>query len=234
MLNGSWKNPLFVKGMTRDEDHMWTRTPEALARLTWSDLPYLCRIMTFCGIRSAGGGPVMFPKIDGNISLYWSKQVLSLGAGLELFLQQQHLKPADHDRVAATWNFLIDNNMLYQQYQHVPPVVQEIQVEEATFMHNVDEEQQPLHHGQEAFGGFVFQGEDDPGPRGGDVNLEDTVIAIDTETEELVMFTMQELMAMLFPELFPLRDGHFSLWHQRVKGCTMEQIAAAGGQLWSL
>lgn len=233
MLNGPWKNPLFVKGASRDQDQVWSKTPSALSNLTWADLPYLCQVMTFCGLQ-ARGGPLMFPKVSGNVSLYNSRRSLTLGSGLASFLEQEDLGTADRDQIIAAWNFLVGHNRLYREYGNIGLDSADLDLRGATFVRDIMDEQRPVNVGQEAFGGFVIRGEDEPGPRAGDIAIEDVAVAIDSETEELVTFAAEDLMAKVFPELFPLGNGHFSLWHQKKKGRTQAQTAAARNQTWSL
>lgn len=234
MLNGPWKNPLFVKGATAEQDRMWSRTPEALAELKWSDLPYICKIMTFCGIKAGHGGPVMLPRLEGNVSLYTSRSVLSIGSGLESFLDERKTPAADRERIASAWNFLVDNNQLYRQQQHVQHVEPRLQTGQATFVRDVEDTRRPVHAGQAPFGDFVIRGEDEPGPRAGDIDIGEVAVGVDPVTEELVSFAEKDLMAQVFPELFPLGDGHFSLWHQKVKGRSAAEIHVARGKSWSL
>ncbi|KAI8595614.1 hypothetical protein EDD21DRAFT_420487 [Dissophora ornata] len=47
----------------------------------------------------------------------------------------------------------------------------------------------------------------DPGPRVADENLEDLHVGLDICSDKLVSFSNLDLMAMLFPELFPYEDG---------------------------
>ncbi|KAF9317187.1 hypothetical protein BG006_003417, partial [Podila minutissima] len=137
------------------------------------------------------------------------------------------LGAASRDRIIAAWNFLVQHNRLYRGQPNINAGPAEVDLRDAKFVRDVIDEQRPVHAGQEAFGGFVIRGEDEPGPRAGDIAIEDVAVAIDSETHELVTFAAPDIMAKVFPELFPLGNGHFSLWHQKIKGRTAAQSAAA-------
>ncbi|KAF9945221.1 hypothetical protein BGZ70_003970, partial [Mortierella alpina] len=54
----------------------------------------------------------------------------------------------------------------------------------------------------------------DPGPRAGDVGIENIVVGVDHDDNQ-VTFQDPKLLPKLFPELYPYGYGAFALWHHK-------------------
>jgi hypothetical protein len=205
-VNTYWSNPL------RNEDgERLNETPEELAALKMGDMRYVCKTMVHTNFAFNGSANLQFHHVDGTVSIYPSRRVLSRHDGLQRLLQDPSVEEVSIQRIAAAWGWLIANNPLYTGFE-MPMPGQEMEVEEEE-------------HRQEniAFPSSIMAA-GEAGPRAGDVQMQELEAGVTAEGEP-VSFKDKNLMATVFPHLFPFGRGAFSLWHQKKN---LRSLAQAG------
>ncbi|KAF9997142.1 hypothetical protein BGZ65_007273, partial [Modicella reniformis] len=224
-INRFWGNPLqhVVEGQVVIEPD----TPEPLRNLQWNDMKYLCRVTTFSKIKKAPGGSVSFSHLDGTVSIYSPQQFLGRHDGVDSIVLDANEGNENAARIMTAWNWLIENNPLYDDFHHGDREVEYgeiIQDEEQIVAENF--------HGRNIFTTSVLHGLD-AGPRAADFNLENVNIALEQRegvvgvigagaqgaegpaevNDSLTSFKDVNLLPKLFPELYPYGTNSFALWH---------------------
>lgn len=208
-VNENWGNPLRRPGEDGNY-HLELDVPQALKGLHWNDFRYLCRVMTFSSLLpSVRGQSVSFPCLNGYVSIYRSRLSLSSNAGMDSFVQNSSLPAADRDRITRAWNWLRANNPLWADSWPIPILPE--QLGQAVVDVGTG---QAAHPGQQDFPG-VYCASLDPGPRAGDVQMENLVVGVNIEDDTAVTFKSPVLMLNLFPDLFPFGHGDFKLEHYK-------------------
>jgi len=208
-INAHWGNPL----RHQNEQGQWVVEPEIpaeLSELSWTDLPYVCPIMTHSSIGQRGGTRLCFPHVDGRVSIYSSEKYLSRYDGLMSLSLDSTIPEANCRRIIAARQWLAANNPLFPMIQPIPVPEQEGVIGEGHERTNPEGMDQNLRY----FTTTLLQ-QPEPGPEAANVRFEDLNIGMDMDTEEVVSYQNADLMAKLFPNLFPYGEGVFALWHHK-------------------
>ncbi|KAI8594480.1 hypothetical protein EDD21DRAFT_85927 [Dissophora ornata] len=215
-VNEHWGNPLLHEDENGDLI-LDNGTPPELDDLKWSDLPYVCLIMTHTQFGKSQSRTIRFAHVDGSVSIYLSPKSLSKDDGMMAFLVDETVPAPNRDRIVKCWNWLVHHNPLYEGLAVFPH-----EMAEPIGLAAIEREQGSVPrpsqgHPQQAMFPASVLATLEPGPRAADVNMEDLDVGLDINKNELVKFSNPKLMAMLFPELFPYGNGAFSLWHHKTK-----------------
>lgn len=211
-LNKEWDNPL--REIRLDgEVIIHKELPMEMKELKLSDVPYLCRIVTHSNVTRKQGAQLCFPHLDGSVSIYASRKCLGSADGLWSFLLDRRASPVDADRVLAAWNWLIQNNPLYQEFRRIPVEVWRGLIEEQsrTLAVGSGSAQQ-----REIFSATVLRALP-PGPRMAEQEVGEMIVGLDVETLDTVKFSNRDILHMIFPELYPFARGGFRLEHHKTK-----------------
>ncbi|KAF9318547.1 hypothetical protein BG006_003173, partial [Podila minutissima] len=121
--------------------------------------------------------------------------------------------PVDADRVLAAWNWLVDNNPLYQEFRHIPVELWSGLIEEQSRTQAVGSGSPRQ---RELFSATVLRALP-PGPRMAEQEVGQMVVGVDVEILDGAKFSKPDLLHMLFPELYPFALGGFRLEHHKIK-----------------
>lgn len=198
-VNTYWSNPLKNENGERLEER-----PVELRELKMGDMAYVCRTMVHTNFSFRSSANLQFHHLDGTVSIYPSRKVLSRHDGMQRLLQDPSVEEASVERIVSAWDWLQENNPLYQDVEvAVPqPIGDRMEVDEDN-----------PREGNIAFP-ISFMAAAEAGPRAGDVGVQELEAGV-TAQGEPVSFKDRDLMATVFPHLFPFGRGAFSLWHQK-------------------
>lgn len=194
-------------------------TPAELQNLRWSDLPYVCPIMTHVNLKRSGGHVLSFPHVNGSISMYRSERYISREDGMFSLAVDRTIPEASVERIVLARQWLADNNHLFNfVHQVVEPDAVGMVEEDPSIVADVFEGDA----NRQLFPTAMLE-QQDPGPRAADHQLEQLNIGLDTRSDDLVLYSNPDVVALLFPELFPYGHGAFALWHHKAELRTPEQ-----------
>ncbi|KAG0317728.1 hypothetical protein BG000_004447 [Podila horticola] len=211
-LNEQWGNPLAPK--VNNVRIPAVMDPVELTSLEWSDMKYVCPIMTFSNFQAPSQNRLAFPQLNGAVSMYRSAQFLSTADGMSTFAQDQTVPHMDRHRVVNAWNWLNTNNHLFRNMQQQQAQLQAVVEELYELEEDEDISNAVPHPGRYHFPTGIIQ-MPDPGPRMADVGIEQVNVAINPLTDQLVKYSNPNLMGLLFPELYPFGQDFFKLEHHK-------------------